>query len=126
MARNSNRADWIAFGAFAARVRQKRRELRRRFDQLTDRISKQEYSARRTAWRLDGGLICRHGAFFASGQRDACPCMKESAISDDWRYARKMPQLDHETKALIVVPFHRDGFKRIGQLHAQMRRLNYT
>ena len=114
-------SDWAALGRFTARVRQTRRSMRRKFDDWSQTLSRRSFANRRVEWRSRGGFVCRHGAFFKAAQGSSCPCMRP--IGDNaWQFARYMPSLDTQLRALVTVPFDAEQFMRLGQLQAEMRR----
>ena len=122
--RSSTRADWSAFGRFASRTRQLRRAMRRRFLARVDTLQRRGFANAKKEWKSSGGVVCRHGVFFQSAQGKECPCMRR-AEDQDWQRARFMPTIDIDLHALTVVPFESAGFRRLGQLQADMRRLNW-
>ena len=118
--------DWESFGVFAGRVRQARRRMRRNFEAKEYQLSQQGFDARRLQWRSRGLAVCRHGVFFARAHIAECPCMARDGSTDVWKDAKKMARIDHDLKAIIVCPFDLANFRRIGQLRAELQRLNYT
>ena len=48
------------------------------------------------------------------------------ADPEAWTFARLMPRISYELKAIIMVKFVRQDFRRIGQLRAEMGRLDYV
>jgi hypothetical protein len=123
------RNDWEQLGRFAARIRQSRRHLRRRFEGMGNRLEHAEHHIRSASWKASGGRVCRHGICFTAAQGTTCPCMQTSSLVSDpaqWKYAKSMPKIAHELKAIIMVPFSGCDRRRIGQLQAEMKRRNYT
>eukprot|EP00973_Karenia_brevis_P040259 5561140-Karenia_brevis.AAC.1 len=92
---------------------------------MSERLRMRSFAARKISWKASNKTVCRHGVFFASSQAVCCPCMSTSSSEDDWHLARHMASLDHELRAIIVVPWDSRNFKRLGQLRAEMRRLNW-
>ena len=45
---------------------------------------------------------------------------------DTWKYAVLMPYICHDTKHILMGPFVKEDFRRIGQLRADMARLDYV
>lgn len=113
---------WNNFGRFVASIRQRRRLLRTMFSQRTDCVAKNSFVVRREEWRKLGKRVCRHGVFFRSGFDSECTCLR-SAVQPMARY---MPMLDHDLKLLTITTYDHSTLKRLGQLQAEMRRLNYT
>ena len=64
---------------------------------------------------------------FAKPQLDKCPCMAAPFDSGcaEWRYARHMTVIDQDLKDLVWAPFAGEDLRRLGQLQAELRRLNY-
>ena len=120
---SSVQSDWSALGRLAARIRQRRRFIRRQFEGMSDILQKRGYTSKRDAWRSKGGVVCRHGVFYTAAQGSSCNCMLPIG-AQDWQHARFMPSLDSHLRALTVVPFDADIFQRLGQLRAEMRRRN--
>ena len=48
------------------------------------------------------------------------------AIAIKWQHAVHMPKIDHDLKEIVVVPFDVSFNRRLGQLQAEMKRLNYV
>lgn len=113
-------ADWIAFGKLAARIRQLRRQLRRRFESYSQRLENKGFLQQKTQWRNAGRFVCRHGVFFRSTPLQRCGCLCPGTA--DWSHAAFMPHLDEELKKLVVVKFVANNFQRLGVLQAQARR----
>ena len=118
--------DWESFGVLAGKLRQAQRRKRKRFEIMQARLASDGYAARRERWRMKGHFVCRHGVFFARPQIK-CPCMDADSRHDDsaWQHARRMASIDHELKDIVTTEFHRETFKRLGQLQAELRRRNY-
>ena len=123
---SQSHADWKALAQMAGRVRQRRRQRRRHFEQLNADMLRSSFPLRRDAWRADGRFACRHGVLFARRQRVQCACMmRNSASPQQWQHARWMPGLDHNLRAIVVKPFLLAEFRRIGELTAETRRLGW-
>jgi hypothetical protein len=118
--------DWKAFGEFAARTRQTRRKIRRSFEILQARLTNKKFEHRRVAWQQRGQLACRHGVLFDSPKGSPCPCMLKALPEDAWSQAKYMAAIDHDIKAIIAAPFALATFRRLGQLKAELKRLNYS
>ena len=71
----------------------------------TERLNRLSYCNRRAAWRTKGGFACRHGVLFEHAQGGLCACMARKTAGKEWSLARWMPQIDHELKAIVMVPF---------------------
>ena len=119
-------SDWAAFGRLAARVRQNRRHLRRRFEQLSVDLERHSFTARRDAWRVNGGYVCRHGVSFKIAQGQLRPCISPEMNASQWIHAQWMSVICHDLKNILTASFDPTTFKRLGQLGAEMRRLNYS
>lgn len=116
------KGDWPALGHFVFRVRQLRRQFRTKLQRLEAKYEKENYLIRKAAWRFQGKKVCRHGVFFLAAQGPSCPCMSPSSFcSSVWKFARWMPKFDNELRALVVTPFKRSEFVRIGCLQASLR-----
>ena len=116
--------DWALVGEFAHKVRQARRKQRNEFEALEKWLLTQGFVHRKVAWQTHGKFVCRHGVFWQTHAHVACPCMQAPpAQSEMWHLARWMPVLDRELKAIIAVPFDSHGFRRLGVLRAELRRL---
>eukprot|EP00973_Karenia_brevis_P029103 4014792-Karenia_brevis.AAC.1 len=76
-------------------------------------------------WVKAGKWVCRHGVFFANGQPPVCPCLKQVPVLQDWSKARYMPHLCQEMRAIIAIKFDATSFRRLGQIQAEIRRLNW-
>jgi hypothetical protein len=113
--------DWAAFGRFAARVRQVRRHMRRRFVERSERLLRYGYFQQKAQWKKSGGHVCRHGVFFKLPPASGCRCLTQSA-ENDWSAAIRMPALDDDLKSLVAVPFDVSRYVRLGVLQASMRR----
>ena len=100
--------------------------MRRNFEARENQLLQQGFDARRLQWRSRGLAVCRHGVFFALARIAECPCMARDCSPDEWKDAKKMAGIDHDLKAIIVCPFDLANFRRIGQLRAELQRLNYT
>ena len=95
---------------------------------LGERLSHTSYANKRAAWRSTGGFTCPHGVCFLNGQGRICPCVRiddNAHEAETWRMAKKMPAIAHDLKAIVMVPFLVEEYRRIGSLRAEMRRLNY-
>eukprot|EP00973_Karenia_brevis_P007299 988362-Karenia_brevis.AAC.1 len=67
-------------------------------------------------------VVCRHGVFFLRAQGSSCPCLAQGAsTADSWKWARWMPHLHPELRAITVTPFDHATFVRIGVLRARLR-----
>ena len=119
-------SDWEAFGAFAGRSRQRIRLKRRHFEHMQSKIDKIGFTIRKEAWKKRGNFPCRHGVLFARPQLRNCPCMSRNFNAENWENARMMVAIDHDLKELVVVPFDRADFQRLGILQGETRRLNYV
>ena len=119
------RPDWAALGRFLAQVRQGRRILKRNFEQKTLEAERLNIERMRLSWLSKGGYVCRHGVFFAAGQGRSCNCMSAQPSAADWRFARFMPELNHELKIITVTPFRVMTFRRLGQLQSEAKAQNY-
>lgn len=121
-------SDWSALGHYAWRVRQARRRIRQRFEDMSAEAKRISYSIKRDTWRARGGRVCRHGVFFTSQQTSDCPCMRAAVNQpglEIWKHARYMPRLSEDLKMMIITPFDAVHFCRAGQLQAEMKRRNY-
>ena len=45
---------------------------------------------------------------------------------DAWHQAKYMAAIDHDIKAIVTIPFTLVTFRRLGQLKAGLKRLNYA
>ena len=66
----------------------------------------------------------RHGVFFNAAP-GPCNCMDGNARQADWSSARYMADLDRDLKALVAVPFNIATYRRLGQLRATLRVLDW-
>ncbi len=114
--------DWLALGAFCARLRQCRRTCRTKFAQIQQQRLKRGFSVQKAAWRARGNWVCRHGVFFTSAQDRVCPCLDPFTNAQDFQHARWMPSLDSTLKFLVTAPFSLESYRRLGKLQAEMRR----
>ena len=118
--------DWKTIGEYFGRVRQKRRHIRQRFQARQAELTLKKFEHRRAAWQQRGRFACRHGVLFDIAKGSACPCMTRSAPSDAWQHAKYMAVIDHDLKAIVTRQFDLPSFRRLGQLRAELRKLNYT
>eukprot|EP00973_Karenia_brevis_P038637 5332276-Karenia_brevis.AAC.1 len=119
----SEKSDWGALGHFIFRIRQLRRKFRANVERLELQYEKNGFAARKAAWKMKGNFVCNHGVFFLKAQGLSCPCMDQGASAADvWKWARWMPHLHPELRAITVMPFDHNSFLRIGVLRAQLRR----
>jgi len=112
-------SDWCAVGKFLGRMRQARRNLRKQFTSMEKRINDSGFHQKKRCWLAAGKFVCRHGVFFNVHRE--CECM---TTNPDWTGAQHMPYIDKETRALLTCRFERVSFRRLGQLQAQLRRLD--
>ena len=54
-----------------------------------------------------------------------CPCLARVPEHEAWLNAVLMPVLDPDLKTIVTAPFAADGFRRIGVLQAELRRLGW-
>ena len=118
--------DWKALGSFAAHVRQKRRRIRQQFEARQSQLISCKFEHRRLAWQQKGLFACRHGVLFDLPKGSSCPCMQRTTQDSDWRKAKYMTRIDHDLKNIVAVQFVLPEFRRLGQLRAELKRLNYT
>ena len=116
--------DWDILGKVCGQMRQGRRRFRAKFETLNARFLREAFAPLRSAWRNNGKYVCRHGVMFASRQPLRCACLSKVDCSS-WSKARFMPSLDHELKAIVARPFDLASFCRLGELHAEVRRLGW-
>jgi hypothetical protein len=125
---NHTESDWACFGRFAARVRQNRRRLKNLFEDLEKRLTNTGFERQRTRWRASGKPVCRHGVFFQTLPESGCVCMSHNQSEVEaavWHQARLMPYIDHDLRGIATVAFDRATVRRLGQLQAEVRRLDY-
>jgi hypothetical protein len=116
--------DWAALARFLARARQLRRKMKLQMHKQTLLRESCCFTEQRSRWRAHGKFVCRHGVFFDSISKVACPCLevKSNAI---WIDAVKMPAMDFDLKCLIAVPFDECNFQRLSILQAECRKFNW-
>ena len=73
-----NPSDWSALGKFLSSVRTRRKHTRRLLDELTARLTRDQFAVRKVAWRSSGRAVCRHGMFFRTRQT-TCYCRNPSS-----------------------------------------------
>jgi len=115
-------SDWTAVAAYMSKIRQSRRKLRAEFETKEAARKRRCFYLKRTAWRQTGRFVCRHGVFFLPRQGRSCPCLG-AAVSEDatWQHARWMPALDSDLRCIVLVPFDRSQYIRLGVLQHRMR-----
>ena len=52
--------------------------------------------------------------------------MSTNVSPDEWTLAPWMPNLPHELKSIVMVPFKLPDVKRIGKLRAELKQRNYV
>ena len=109
---------------FGSRIRNKRRWLRRHFENLSGRLAKLGLMTGKAQWKKEGHYVCRHGVFFKRAPAGGCPCLSATGTTD-WTGASWMPSLDPELKMIIVQKFESSSFQRLGILQAQARRQDW-
>lgn len=119
-----SRSDWDALGELCGRIRQARRQNRSKFAAPAAAVRERGYCHRRAAWQALGRFVCTHGVLFLRAQGRSCPCMASDADNPArWRHARWMPDLDADSRVIIVRPFDPTARRRLGQIRGEMRRL---
>ena len=118
--------DWQALGRFASKIQQSRRRIRRRFQEMSDRLEQRGYDQKAACWRRSGGFVCRHGICFTSAHGPGCSCTNAHNPADAWTHARWMPYIDTDMRKIVMVPFDLGRMCRIGKFRAEMRRLNFV
>ena len=117
--------DWQAFGSYLARVRQTRRRMKTRLLNKCNMRNRHNIQTVIKEWRREGKHVCRHDVFFSAAISSVdCPCLLEGSIAD-WSGAVLMPALNHDLKCITTDTFNRVEFRRLGQVQAEARRLNY-
>ena len=115
--------DWCGFGKFVARMRQRRRQLKLKYERLSAKMHPQEYTRRAAEWRSIRRWICRHGVFWLCRGKGKCPCMSlERVDANAWHGARWMPCVDSDLRVDVVTKFCASRFQRIGCVRAEVRR----
>lgn len=119
-------ADWVAFGRFLGRMRQKRRHARGIFGNESLRLEQISYQNCKPRWRRQGGYVCRHGLFFLSIAPRECHCIvNRTASTPNWQGVVRMPVLNRQLKSSVVAPFDVETFRTIQSLLAEVRRLQW-
>ena len=118
--------DWECIGKFLGKARQKRRAFIKTCQRLVEEIAAQSFANQRREWRRQGKFVYRHGVFFDSPGRFACPCLGQFTEDElAWVDAKRMPALDHQLKCMVAVPFEPGSFRRLGQVQADARRMDW-
>ena len=110
---------------YGALSRQNRRRLKNLFEDLEKRLTNTGFERQRTRWRASGKPVCRHGVFFQTLPEAGMSHNQSEVEAAVWHQARLMPDIDHDLRGIATIAFDRATVRRLGQLQAEVRRLDY-